>query len=484
MKFLFDLNIISFSDQNSSATKSVISDIPKLLNLLENAAFQLYIHPTSLEQVGDNEDHHAQFDQILHKCEELTAIETSEEEGDLVDADDLAHFSLDATEIALLEAVLKNEVNFLITENNEIHRLSQHLGMESRVLTLPDALATVRGFSPQPLRTLPHIQLVHADQLKKDDEIFDSLREDYSEFDSWLEKIQEEKRQVYLVQEDNKHAAIAILKREENNDIGIEGTVLKICTFKVGNVGSGYRYGELLLRSVFDYANSHGIPKTYLTCYPKQEPLMRFLRRFGFDEHSKQENGEIAFVKSFVPLSSDLQGLTPLESHIKFGPYCLISQGVGTYAVPIQPIYHQLLFPNLEEQLSLLSESRPCGNSILKAYLCHSKIRILVPGSLLLFYRSGGLKRVEAIGVVDQCIRSSSAEEIAQFVGKRTVYSIEDIEDMSKKETLVILFRYAIEVPPVSLAEMLDNRALSSHPQSITPIKPEAAQWIKELIEQ
>lgn len=152
MRFLFDPNTISFADSTSSVAKSVASGITKLLNLIEDASFHLCIHPTSLERINDNEDHRTEFDQVLSKYEALTAIETSEKEDDLVHTDALVNFSLDSTDIALLESVLRNTVNFLVTENNEIHRISQHLGIESRVLTLPDALATVRGFSPQPLR--------------------------------------------------------------------------------------------------------------------------------------------------------------------------------------------------------------------------------------------------------------------------------------------------------------------------------------------
>lgn len=81
-------------------------------------------------------------------------------------------------------------------------------------------------------------------------------------------------------------------------------------------------------------------------------------------------------------------------------------------------------------------------------------------------------------------MRSKSANAIAQFVGKRTAYSLEAIEEMCEKETLVILFRYAKALPPIHLSTLVERGVLTSAPQQITRVKSEGEQWLKQTIEQ
>ena len=109
--------------------------------------------------------------------------------------------------------------------------------------------------------------------------------------------------------------------------------------------------------------------------------------------------------------------------------------------------------------------------------------RVLPPEQIVLFYRSQDASCIQAVGVVEGCLRSTSAEEIIRFVGQRTVYSLAEIEAMCAKETLAILFRYAKKIPSVSLSELIENKALLGHPQQIVRIKQDANQWIRSKIE-
>lgn len=272
-------------------------------------------------------------------------------------------------------------------------------------------------------------------------------------------------------------------QEEVSDDVGLSGTALKICTFKVAETASGFRYGELLLKAIFDYIQAKGISQSYLTCYRKQASLIRFLQRFGFFEHSQLDNGELVFAKRFAPSERDRLDLSPFEFHRQYGPFQMKVVGVEKFVIPIQPKYHKKLFPDLEDQLNLLAGSDACGNSILKAYLCNAALKDLPPGSIALFYRSQDEQHIQAVGVVDKCLRSSDAAVIAQFVGKRTVYSLKEIETMCSKETLAILFRYAKRIPSVSLTELIDNNALTAAPQQITRVKQKANQWIRSKIE-
>ena len=83
------------------------------------------------------------------------------------------------------------------------------------------------------------------------------------------------------------------------------------------------------------------------------------------------------------------------------------------------------------------------GNSIKKAYLCHRNLKDINSGDILLFYQSQNLRGITVLGVVESVYTNQTdPQEILKLVSKRTVYSQKEIEDMSKKPTMVILFWY------------------------------------------
>lgn len=485
MKFLFDTNIIisaePTSQQNSEAKTANVS---KLIGLIGQLNAQCYVHPASFSEItGDRDENRRALRQtLLSKYSKLEAPPnvTSDMLSSLGSQRENSHNAID---MKILAALVGNAADFLVTEDNGIHHWAARLGIQDLVLTIDDALVLVRGLLPRQVQMPPAVELVKCYQLRAKDSIFDTLRQDYPGFDNWLTKCQKEHRPAFLIRGDGRHAAVAIIKYEETTDVEAIEKALKICTFKVAETSSGFRYGELLLRAIFDYVHAQNIEQTYLTCYPKQTQLMRFLERFGFDMHITLENNELVFTKRFVPSETDSKQLSALTFHIKYGPYRMKMDQAEKFVIPIQSTYHKMLFPNAEKQLSLLAGSEVCGNSILKAYLCKSAIKSLPAGSLALFYRSQDASSVQIVGVVDRCLRSSDANEIVRFVGKRTVYSFQEIEAMCAKETLVILFRYAKEVNPVSLRTLIRNNVIAGPPQQITRVKSGSEQWIRDWIE-
>lgn len=485
MKFLLDTNVIIPAEPTSK--DDIETETPNVIELLGLSAqleFQCYIHPVCLYDIKNDRDEPRRRMrlQLLNKYLQLPAAPALQDEVTSVIGIPQPD-SHDFVDAHMLAAIVRNSVDFLITNDIGIHKQANKLGIEKRVLIIAEALAMVRGFLPQPVQPPPAVQFVYSHELHKDDAIFDSLRNDYPGFDDWFGKIQRKHRRAFVIRDNEKYAGVSIIKHEETNDVGIQGPALKICTFKVADTARGYRYGELLLKAIFDYAHSENVIKTYLTCHSNKQELIRFLKQFGFVRWNDIENDELVFIKRFVPEKHEIVEIDPLDYHIKFGPYKVRGFDSNIFFVPIQPKWHKLLFPDLESQLDLFSGKNACGNSILKAYLCNSLLRTIPLGSILLFYRSQDLCSIQAVGVVDDCLRSNSATEIAQFVGKRTVYSIEAITEMCKKETLAILFRYAMGISPIQLKEIIQRKALLGAPQQITRIKPDGEEWIKKLVE-
>ena len=58
------------------------------------------------------------------------------------------------------------------------------------------------------------------------------------------------------------------------------------------------------------------------------------------------------------------------------------------------------------------------------------------------------------MGIVENVIFSENIDEVFPTIAKRTVYNYSDLQNILKKKTLVILFRY------VALKKEISNRAI------------------------
>ena len=136
-----------------------------------------------------------------------------------------------------------------------------------------------------------------------------------------------------------------------------------------------------------------------------------------------------------------------LDSLIKYYPYFKDSEVVNKFIVPIQPKYHEDLFPDFSSMRGSLFEkdqslySCQC-NTIKKAYLCHSKIQSIKQGDIVLFYRSQDRKSIQCMGIVEKVLFSDDVDEVFSMIAKRTVYSYNELQNIISKRTLAILFRF------------------------------------------
>jgi len=395
--------------------------------------------------------------------------------------------SNDYVDNCLLAAVKDDAVDFLVTEDKRIHSKAEHIGLQSRVLLLQDALALLHDLFDVPPLPPPSVTECYVHELNVADEIFNSLRNDYApEFDEWLKKCKREHRKAYIIRDEGevRLAGLVILKKETGLPTGILGKTLKLCTFKVSTHNSGNRYGELLLKTICDYASKNKYKHLYFTAFSKRENLISFAKSFGFEISESLTNiNENIICKSLDYTLDDMMSLSPFEFHLRFGPRAVSFYNNSTFIVPIEPQYHKLLFPELEKQALLIPDLRPCGHSIKKAYLCHARTNQLSRGDNILIYRSHDISALTAIGVVEDTLRSNDADSIARYVGSSTVYRYDEIQSLCHKPVLVIKFRFAKELDkPVSLEELRENLIIQGQPQSISKIPQEKIECIKALI--
>ncbi len=93
----------------------------------------------------------------------------------------------------------------------------------------------------------------------------------------------------------------------------------------------------------------------------------------------------------------------------------------------------------------------------------------------MLFYRSVDERMITSLGVIEKVYHNlRSPDEIIRYVGKRSVYTKKEIEEIAKKSTKVILFKQHFHLKkPLALDYLRTNDILSGAPQSIVRISHE-----------
>jgi len=478
MKFLFDTNVLIQLEPVSKDDMEPLSpEARELLRRISAEGHEFFLHPKILKDI--KRDNNIERRQLrLAAFEKYPVLEEMGLPSNFSGIFSAPSKANDDVDNHLLAAICKNAVHVLVTEDQGIHRKARTLGIEENVLQVADALDMLRRLKRPVPTNRPAIEKVKCYKIDVGDPLFDSLRSDYAGFDSWFrEKCQRAHRDCFAVKQNQALAGICVLK-EESDVLSMDGKILKICTFKIGEHASGFRFGELLLRAALDYAYSQDCRWVYVTVFPKHESFCLFLQNFGFrDCEVKTDLGECVMRKQLIP-PSDISDSACWEYHVLYGPKYRHPDSSG-FIVPIQPHFHDLLFPDLDSQGNFLAGSNVYGNGMLKAYLCRSNIKEIPKGSQLFFYRSQDQKSIQAIGVVEKTLRSSDPESLAAFVGKRTVYEMETIVEMCKRQVLAILFRQANSfASEIRSRDLRANGVFVRSPESIQGVKNGGLKWM------
>lgn len=488
MKFLIDTNIlISLEPAGAAAIEPRALEAAEIARLIQESANQVVVHPTVLIDLDrdDDADRRRHREHVLAKYPKLADPPqlTAEYVTILGRATPKSN---DWVDNHLLVAVARDAVDCLVTQDQGIHRKAARLGITDRVLTVQDALAMLRAlFQTQPSPP-PAVVVTKSHNLDEKDPIFDSFRCDYPGFDDWLRKCKLAGRDTWVIKGSNGGlAAVCIVKTEAEAAYGMSGKILKICTFKVSEAYLGVRFGELLLKAVFLYAFENEFEWIYLTAFEKQAVLLAMLQAFGFDAHGTPTKlGELVLTKPGRPPDGRVSA-SPLEFAVRYGPCHLQWEGVTVWVVPIQPRWDRVLFPDRQEQTAMFQGQLPFGNALRKAYLCRSPVRTIREGDVLAFYRSETSQSVRTLGIVEGFVTSKDAAVIGRYVGRRTVYSMDEIAGMCAASRPVLALRFRQSLRPfdeVGLYELKTGGALKAAPQSIVRLSKEAAQWLRSRV--
>ena len=397
----------------------------------------------------------------------------------------------DYVDSTLLYSVYKNAVDFLISEDQRLHRKAKKLSIARRVLHIDDAVSYFRNLLPKnKVSAPPAVKNTYVHNLNIADRFFDSLKRQYPEFEEWFENISRQGRKCFVFWRlDGTIGGLLIYKIEEEP---VEATPrflpkkrrLKLCTFKVEH--TGYKLGELFIKLAIEYSVVNRIDEMYLTCFEKgNDRLIDLITEYGFIKWGTNSRGESVFLKKLVPAIEDIHNLSPFEIDTRFYPTFYDGEKVNKYIIPIRPEYHERLFieyPRTPTLWESVGEFIIEGNAIKKAYLCHSRIRAIKQADIIFFYRSHDMQKLTCMGIVHEVYPGlTEKHEIMKLVAKRTVYSEQEIAKIAKKPTLVILFTLNFYLPEsLELKNLIEMGIIRSAPRSILQISHDKYLKIKK----
>jgi ribosomal protein S18 acetylase RimI-like enzyme len=395
----------------------------------------------------------------------------------------------DACDNAILFSLLCDAAHYLITEDRKIHKKAVSHKLGNRVFGIKAAEDFLQRFYEPNSVVLPNIEDVplHSLTQQLNHEFFDSLRIDYK-FDEWFREKAKDGRRAWIYSTNEKTlGALCIYARQENIDITGHGDILhggslKLCTFKVAEEYRGRKIGELFLKAAFRYATKYGLENIFIHGSSDKQPILfELLSDFGFSKVGEY-GSDVVYVKKHPALApvDDDQNLTAFEYSRTYFPHFKQSASIKKFIIPIRPEFHRVLFPDYDSVQGLLFNSaNTAGNAIKQAYLCYAMTSEMSPGDIVLFYRSTDEMSLTSIGIVERYETLNDVTEIANRVGRRTVYSMTEITKIAAQPTKVLLFRLVKHFPhPLSYSWLSDNQVVNGHIQSIQEINDNAYQKI------
>jgi GNAT superfamily N-acetyltransferase len=481
MNILIDTNILIPLEDTARMLDPSLAEMRRLSE--QNGHF-LFVHPSQAEDIR-RDLNETRRDIVLSRLNQYQSIpsppplteESLQQYGWRQTSDN------DRIDNLLLHALCRGAVHFLVTNDKDIHKKARAVHVQEQVHRLDQFLAFLKLRSAAEHPPPFGIQERYLHEFDVHQPFFDSLREGYNGFDEWYLRSAGNHRKAWCICDNETVHAICIYKEEDrpvtiDGGVPLDGVALKLCTFKVGESVRGRKLGERLLFSAFKYAAGHEIPYVYLHTYGKEhEMLVSLCQDYGFELAGKYENREDVFIKKMSSPDSVPDGISPLTYAVTYYPFFLDMDAVSKFIVPIQPEYHNDLFADTSDVArSLFAQDpslySPQSNTIKKAYICHANTTHIQPGDLLLFYRTHDRKSIECMGVVEQTYRGCEINKVLPLVSKRTVYSKEEIKEWLQKETLVILFRFNRDFPPIS-RNVLVEAGIKGQIQSIRKISHE-----------
>jgi len=464
MKVLLDTNIVIHRETNNVVNK----EIGHLFAWIDRLHYEKCIHTLTMEEIKKHKDPKVVSTfEIKMSSYVLLKTEPPLTQSILSLTQKIDKTLNDINDTRLLNEVLNNRVDFLISEDKFIHEKARLLNIDSKVFTIESFLEKVTSENPDLIdyKTLS-VKKEHFGNISLKDDFFDSFRTEYNTFDEWFTKKSDEP--AYICKDSGQTLAFLYIKKEnedENysdiNPIFPRKKRLKIGTFKVNL--NGFRLGERFLKIIFDNAIKQKIDEIYVTIFnrsPDEERLIKLLIEWGFFNWGTKTTSsgvEQVYVRDF---KKEFDSARP---KITF-PYFSLNSDI--YLVPIYEQYHTNLFPDSilnTESPSNFVENEPFRNALTKVYVSRAKTRNLKSGDIIIFYRTGGFYKavITTIGIVESVITDIKNEkDFISLCRKRSVYNNKELIEQwnySSNKPFIVNFLYCYSFPHrINMEKLID----------------------------
>lgn len=495
LRVLLDTNILIHRE----TANIVRDDIGDLFRWLDRIRAEKCIHPHSVNEIRrhHNKSLVRSFEAKLRSYHELRT--SPDDPPALLPLRQNDRTPNDSVDTDILREVLAERVDMLLTEDRGIHAKANFLGIADRVLRIDSFLERVLRENPG-LIDYPvlSVRKQYFGDINLQDTFFDSFRRDYPGFDRWFNRKADEI--AYTCKDDaGQILAFLYLKYEgplePYPDIQPQFDVknrLKIGTFKV--ILNGFKLGERFLKIIFDNAVQRRVDEIYVTIFNRtsgQERLIGLLEEWGFNKRGikRSEGGEEGvWIRSFNPMAlAEAPRLT----------FPFMSRRARKFIVPIYPAYHTELLPDsilrTESPMDFV-ENKPNRNAIRKAYISRSYFRDLIPGDIIVFYRTGSgtapahyTAVATTLGVIESVhLGLTSFELFRDACEGVSVFSDDELRqhwDYNKRNRpFVVRFLYAYSLPRrLNLAEMKAQNIIAEHPRGFEPLTDEGFERLLEI---
>lgn len=476
MRFLLDTNILIPLEDSQRVLEPSLANFVRLAN---QHGHELVYHPASEDDIYNDKDA-TRRDQTLSRLRQYSKLEGVP----LCPWNDQSTTRNDAVDNQILYALALEAVHALVTEDKGIHTNAKTRNLSDRVYAIQAAEDLLCRLHDSQSVTLPNVvdSPLYSLTPHLTSSFFDSLRCGYPGFDEWFRAKAREERKAWISWErEGVLGGICIYTEQVDeqitDDIRLPGRALKLSTFKVGETSRGNKIGELFLKAAFRYASANGIENIFIHGDEERHLfLFEMLESFGFQcvgFDAGSGGRDRVYVKAH-PSQPPASDLPHFEYFRRYFPHFKHDETIEKYLVPIRPEFHQILFPDYcpsGQQISLFAPGNTAGNAIKMAYLCHAPTKVIDPGSIVLFYRSGDHQALTSIGIVESYEVLSDVDSIVSKVRRRTVYSMEQIQDIAHKPVKVMLFWLVCHLESAIARSWLNTEnIIRRSPQSITGI--------------
>lgn len=293
------------------------------------------------------------------------------------------------------------------------------------------------------------MELRYFSEIDLNDKFFDSLKKDYDGFEDWYKRKAVKNELVFVQFDEEKHLQGFLYLKDETDQIdnSIKPVMNSKRRFKVGTFkidAHNTRLGERFIKKIMDKGIYEGYEEAYVTIFPKQEPLILLLQKYGFKEYGTKAK-ELVLVKDFTICEGNILKDYPL----------IQPSGKRKFLLSIYPRYHTPLFSdsilkNEERRSDELVKDVSFSNSIHKVYISFMpKTAYLRKGDLLVIYRTNdniGPARyrsvVTSICQVEEVKVKTDFANINEYIGYCRKYSIFEENDLRiwyRKDNLVVI---------------------------------------------